>query len=126
MLTATTRKPIAASLEGEDSSRVRAAAAVSIPTFNNLRFLSGAIESVLAQTRRTDEIIVVDDGSTDDLATLVTRFQRLMREDDRGSSATRNSGLRSSTNSHVSLFDTEDRLPRTAIETGPACVASLP
>src|SRR5262245_1453055 len=81
----------------------RMSVAVIIPTFNHTRFLADAISSVLAQTRHADEIIVVDDGSTDDPAAVVEDFPgvRLIRQRNRGLSAARNVGFRNCTTSHV-------------------------
>ena len=55
----------------------RLTVAVIIPTFNHARFLADAIESVLAQTHQADQIIVVDDGSTDEPAGVVARYSRV-------------------------------------------------
>jgi glycosyltransferase involved in cell wall biosynthesis len=102
--------------------------AVVIPTFNYARFLPEAIESVLAQTRQADEMIVVDDGSTDDPAAVVAQYPtvRLIRQENRGLSAARNTGLWNCKTSHVVFLDADDRLLPTAIETGLACIASYP
>lgn len=102
--------------------------AVVIPTFNHAHFLAEAIESVLVQTRQADEIIVVDDGSTDDPGAVVARFQnvRLIRQDNRGLSAARNAGLRSCTTSHVVFLDADDRLLPEALQAGLACMAGRP
>ena len=102
--------------------------AVIIPTFNHARFLPESIMSVLAQTRRADEIIVVDDGSTDDPATVVTQFQtvRLIRQDNRGLSAARNKGLWNCKANYVVFLDADDRMRPTALEAGLSCITSRP
>ena len=69
---------------------------VVIPTYNYGRFIAEAIESVLRQTRAADEIIVVDDGSTDDTEAVVTRFGdkvRYVRQKNAGVCAARNRGV---------------------------------
>ncbi|MBU6461141.1 MAG: glycosyltransferase [Bradyrhizobium sp.] len=105
-----------------------AAVAVIIPTFNQARFLGDAINSALAQTRLPDEIIVVDDGSTDDPATVVAQFPnvRLIRQENRGLSGARNTGLRNAAASYVLFLDADDRLMPRAVEAGLACIASRP
>jgi glycosyltransferase involved in cell wall biosynthesis len=106
----------------------RATVAVIIPAFNQARFLADAIMSVLAQTRPADEIIVVDDGSTDDPATVVARFQKvqLIRQDNRGPSAARNTGLCRCSANYIVFLDADDRLIPTALETGLRCIARRP
>lgn len=122
------KKPAETSLDGSRRPIEKMTVAVIIPTFNYAHFLADAIKSVLAQTRRADEIIVVDDGSTDDPAAVVAQFQavRIIRQKNRGLSAARNTGLWNSKASHVVFLDADDRLLPHALEAGLKCVASHP
>ncbi len=84
---------------------------VVIPCYNYARFLPAAIDSALRQTVRDAEIIVVDDGSTDDTAQVAQRFGdrvRYYRQDNRGLSAARNSGCRIATGEHFAFLDADD------------------
>jgi glycosyltransferase involved in cell wall biosynthesis len=102
--------------------------AVVIPTFNHARFLADAISSVIAQTHPANEIIVVDDGSTDDPASIVANFPtvRLIRQENRGLSGARNAGLRNCQSSHLIFLDADDRLLPVAIEAGLNHAAKCP
>lgn len=106
----------------------RPTVAVVIPTFNQARFIADAITSVLAQTRSADEIIVVDDGSTDNPADVVARFPtvQFIRQDNRGPSGARNTGLRGSQATYILFLDADDRLLPTAIEAGLTFIHSRP
>jgi glycosyltransferase involved in cell wall biosynthesis/SAM-dependent methyltransferase len=101
---------------------------VVITTFNHARYLADAISSVLRQTRQADEIIVVDDGSTDDPASVVMKFQgvRIIRQENKGLAAARNTGLRACRTSHIVFLDADDMLLPAALETGLACAAKRP
>jgi cellulose synthase/poly-beta-1,6-N-acetylglucosamine synthase-like glycosyltransferase len=68
---------------------------VVIPCYNQAHFLGEAVESVLAQTYPRHEIIVVDDGSTDETSEVASRYPgvRLIRQENGGLSAARNAGL---------------------------------
>jgi len=95
---------------------VRPLVSVVIPCFNQGRYLSAAIESVLAQSHAPTEIIVVDDGSTDETAAVAARegaritYVRLERN--RGAAAARNAGLRRSGGSYLQFLDADDLLER--------------
>jgi glycosyltransferase involved in cell wall biosynthesis len=89
---------------------------VVIPSYNRAHLLPRALESVLAQSRPADEIIVVDDGSTDETAQLVAdRYPgvRYLHQDNRGVSAARNRGIAAATGNWIALLDSDDSwLPR--------------
>ncbi len=84
-----------------------------IPLYNGARFIEEALASVLAQTRQPDEIIVVDDGSTDAGPSLVERLAlnapvRLLRKPNGGQGSARNLGVASSSGALIALLDQDD------------------
>jgi len=93
---------------------------VIIPCFNQGRFLAEAIESVLNQSYRRRETIVVDDGSTDDSWRIAKKFSRveLIRQPNSGLGAARNAGFRASGGDYLVFLDADDRLLSDALEIG--------
>ena len=91
---------------------------VIISCFNQAHFLSQAIESSLAQSHPADEIVVVDDGSTDDTARIAARYEDvlLVSQRNRGIAAARNAGFQASTGSYLVFLDSDDRLLPNALE----------
>src|SRR3954470_18053198 len=82
-----------------------------IPTYNYGHFVQGAIDSVLSQTHRDIECIVVDDGSTDDTQAVLARYGdkiRTIRNQNSGPSAARNSALRIARGECVAFLDGDD------------------
>ena len=100
--------------------------AVVIPTYNHSRFLADAIASVERQTVPAAEIIVVDDGSTDHPEHVVAQFPgvRLIRQDNKGLAAARNTGLSAASSDKVIFLDADDLLAPDAIESGLACFSN--
>ncbi len=82
-----------------------------IPTYNYGRFVGDAVRSVLEQTYANREVIVVDDGSTDDtrarLAPYLDRI-RYVYQENQGLSAARNTGIRTATGDWIALLDSDD------------------
>ncbi len=68
---------------------------VVIPCYNQAHFLGEAIESVLSQSYPNFEVIVVDDGSTDNTSEVASRYEgvRLVRQENRGLAGARNTGI---------------------------------
>ena len=84
---------------------------VVIPTYNCVRFLPGAIRSVLAQTYRDFEVIVVDDGSTGYTDKAVAPFLKkiiYIKQENRGPAVARNCGIAASTGELVAFLDDDD------------------
>jgi glycosyltransferase involved in cell wall biosynthesis len=104
-------------------ARLTGSVAAVIPTYNHSRFLTDAIVSVEGQTVRAAEIIVVDDGSTDHPEDVVARFPgvRLVRQDNKGLAAARNTGLSAACSDKVVFLDADDLLAPDAIASGLAC-----
>src|ERR1700758_706720 len=83
---------------------------VIIPVYNAEKYLAEAIESVLAQTYRPIEVIVVDDGSTDSSADIAKRFAsvRYCFQSHSGLGATRNRGIDLSQGKFLAFLDADD------------------
>lgn len=84
---------------------------VIIPTYNFDRFVMDALASALAQTHQPLEIIVVDDGSTDETPMRlrqVTSDFRYIRTQRRGPAAARNTGLRYARGEYIAFLDADD------------------
>jgi len=94
-------------LEKETSPLV----SVILPTYNRVRFLQEAIDSVLAQDYAPIELLVVDDGSTDGTAQLLESYgDRVMvlHQANAGVSAARNQGIRRASGQFIALLDSDD------------------
>ncbi len=84
---------------------------VIIPTFNRGWILREAIDSVLDQDYQNVELIVVDDGSTDDTPAILSAYGEkivVLRQQNAGVSAARNSGIRAATGHLISFLDSDD------------------
>jgi glycosyltransferase involved in cell wall biosynthesis len=89
------------------------------PCYNGSRFIEATIRSVLAQTRPPLEMLVVDDGSTDDSAARAEAFGspiRVLRQVNQGESVARNRALAEARGSHVLFLDADDLLQPAALE----------
>ncbi len=86
---------------------------VIIPVYNGEKFIQDAIESVLAQTYKDYEIIVVNDGSTDNTEEVLKPYidKRLIRyfyQENKGVSAARNKGIREARGEYIAFLDADD------------------
>ena len=94
---------------------------VVISAYNREQFVRTAIESALAQTVGADEIIVVDDGSTDRTREVACSYGLPVRvisieNNGAGPSRPRNVGIEAATSSHILFFDSDDSLEPTIVE----------
>jgi len=102
---------------------------VIIPTYNYDRFLREAIDSVLAQTYAAHEIIVIDDGSTDDTPRILAEYGdriRVIRQQNLGVSAARNAGIAAACGEWVAFLDSDDVWRPRKLECDAARIAADP
>lgn len=102
---------------------------VIIPTYNGAKYLSEAVDSILKQTYQNFEIIVVDDGSTDNTREIVNNFLRLQDiscklqeriryfyQENRGLPGARNAGVKQAKGRYIAFLDADDELVPNALE----------
>ena len=84
---------------------------VVIPAYNAARYIEDAVDSVLGQTFKDVEVLVVDDGSTDDTAVVLSRYGRPVRylwQENSGVSEARNRGIQESAGRYIAFLDADD------------------
>jgi GT2 family glycosyltransferase len=84
---------------------------VVIPTYNRAGLLEQALASVFAQELTDYEVIVVDDGSTDETQAVLARYGervRALRQENQGQGAARNLGIQHATGEYVAFLDSDD------------------
>ncbi|CDM66264.1 glycosyltransferase [Pyrinomonas methylaliphatogenes] len=101
---------------------------VIIPCYKQAHFLSEAIESVLRQTYRNVETIVIDDGSPDNTSEVAARYAEVkcVRQENRGLSGARNRGIAESKGEYLVFLDADDRLLPHALESHLECLLKHP
>jgi glycosyltransferase involved in cell wall biosynthesis len=84
---------------------------VIIPVYNRVAFLCAALDSVFRQTFTDYEVIVVDDGSSDDILSVVTSYRngiRFFRQENNGPGTARNLGIQNAAGEYVAFLDSDD------------------
>lgn len=101
------------------NSREGPKVSVIIPLFNQKQYIGEAIDSVLNQTYPNIEIIVVNDGSTDNPSLELKKFEKnivLINQENKGLAAARNTGIRNSSGEYIQFLDADDFLHREKIK----------
>ena len=96
----------------DPSSADNFAVSVVIPTYNRIKQLPIALNSVLSQTRSVTEILVVDDGSTDNtVENLSPKYKTVtfLRQKNEGVSSARNAGIKAAKFPWIALLDSDDQ-----------------
>lgn len=109
----------------------RPAVSVIVPLYNKRATIARTVDSILAQTHADFELIIVDDGSTDDGADLVERQYddariRVVRQTNAGPGAARNRGVELAQAPLISFLDADDEWCPTFLETALATLAAHP
>ena len=92
---------------------------IVIPTYDSIEYIAESIESVLAQTYKYTEIIVVDDGSTDGTKGALEKYRDYIRYfycDNGGVSKARNFGIEKAVGKYVAFLDADDVWESTKLE----------
>lgn len=100
---------------------------VIIPCFNQAEYLEDCLDSVLNQTLSAHEVIVINDGSTDNTQEIAERYMfkefpgiespvRVINQVNKGLSSARNSGIMNATGEYILPLDADDMLVETALE----------
>jgi glycosyltransferase involved in cell wall biosynthesis len=97
-----------------DNPDAKQSVTVVIPSFNCARFIREAVDSALAQTVPPLEVIVIDDGSTDNTPEIMAVYAtdprvRYLRQKNAGPSTARNSGIRAAQGEFIAFLDADDR-----------------
>jgi glycosyltransferase involved in cell wall biosynthesis len=103
---------------------------IIIPCYNDEKYIGDSIESALNQTWEKCELVVVDDGSTDNSLEVARRYEsdrvRVISQDNQGPSAARNRGLQECTGEYVQYLDADDLLHPRKIEAQVKALQSSP
>jgi glycosyltransferase involved in cell wall biosynthesis len=85
---------------------------IVIPVYNAAKYLAACIESVVQQSYPAIEIIVVDNGSTDDSKSIAKNYQKVifLEEHQKGASVARNTGIKTAKGKYIQFLDADDLL----------------
>lgn len=92
---------------------------IIIPSYNSARFINETITSAINQTWQNKEIIVVDDGSTDETFSIIEKYKdkiKVFQQKNQGASSARNLGIKNAQGSLIQFLDADDLLSPTKIE----------
>jgi glycosyltransferase involved in cell wall biosynthesis len=93
---------------------------VVVPTYNRAAWLPGTVASILQQTLPPAEVLIVDDGSTDDTEQVCSRFAapvRYLRQENSGAAAARNRGIKHAAGEWIAFIDSDDLWEPTKLRT---------
>lgn len=92
---------------------------VIIPVYNCEKYIDEAIDCALSQNYKPVEIIIIDDGSTDNSAAIAKRYKKKIRyinQNNKGPAAARNAGIKIATGEFIAFLDADDLWPENKIE----------
>lgn len=101
---------------------------IIIPAYNVEKYLAECLDSAIGQSHQDKEIIIINDGSTDGTAEIISKYQEKHHEiiaittENRGQSSARNTGIEKATGEYIIFLDSDDWLEKETIE---SCLNAL-
>lgn len=95
---------------------------VIVPVYNVEKYLSRCLESIINQTYKNIEVVCIDDGSPDKSINILKQYEKkdkrikIIRQENKGLSGARNTGIKKSNGEYIFFVDSDDWLPKNAIE----------
>ena len=95
---------------------------IIVPIYNTGKYLEACLDSITAQTYKNLEIILVDDGSTDNSGKIADKYAKkdsritVIHQKNQGQSTARNNGIKKATGDYISFIDADDKIKPTFIE----------
>lgn len=95
---------------------------VIVPVYNVEKYLSRCLESIINQTYKNIEVVCIDDGSPDKSINILKEYEKkdkrikIIRQENKGLSGARNTGIENSKGEYVFFIDSDDYLPKNAIK----------
>lgn len=95
---------------------------VIVPAYNTAKHLPKCLNSIIKQSYQNLEIIIIDDGSTDNSSTIIERFAKndkrikAIQQKNQGLSEARNNGVKKATGKYITFVDSDDQIAKTMIE----------
>jgi glycosyltransferase involved in cell wall biosynthesis len=103
---------------------------IIIPLYNAEKYIRESVQSALNQTWPNKEIIIIDDGSTDNSLTMATKYNeeiiRVFSQENKGASAARNHGLKEAKGEYIQFLDADDLLSANKIESQMSLLMNCP
>jgi len=103
---------------------------IIIPTYNAEKYILDTVNSALSQTYKNIEIIIIDDGSTDDTLNLINSFRlekvKIFTQENKGASVARNNGLKHASGKYIQFLDADDLINEVKIESQVKLLISNP
>jgi len=103
---------------------------VIIPTYNSIRFLPNTLDSVLRQTFSEFEVLVINDGSTDNTAEWISSLTdsrvKLINQENQGCATARNTGILAAKGQYIAFLDSDDLWEPTKLEKQVKCLEENP
>ena len=103
---------------------------IIIPAYNAIKYLPETLDSVLKQTFRNFEVLIINDGSSDNIiewaADIIDPRVKLISQDNQGVSAARNAGIKKSRGEYIAFIDADDLWEPTKLEKQLQCLKKNP